>query len=144
MHARSLIVALWLTASLAAAEPDTEGFVPMFNGKDLSGWTNVNCHPDTFFVKDGMIVTNGNPTGYLRTAKQYENFIAEFDWMHIPSKPGAVGNSGFFDAGKMKDKAPVLVPAPAKATNAEVASAPPPLRRRSTDVGMNYISHTKH
>ena len=96
MHARSLIVALWLTASLAAAEPDTEGFVPMFNGKDLSGWTNVNCHPDTFFVKDGMIVTNGNPTGYLRTAKQYENFIAEFDWMHIPSKPGAVGNSGFF------------------------------------------------
>jgi hypothetical protein len=28
--------------------------------------------------------------------KQYENFIAEFDWMHIPPAPGAVGNSGFF------------------------------------------------
>src|SRR5207247_738275 len=49
-----------------------------------------------FFVKDNQIITTGKPTGYLRTAKQYENFIAEFDWMHVPAKPGAVGNSGFF------------------------------------------------
>jgi Domain of Unknown Function (DUF1080) len=73
-----------------------DGFVPMFNGKDLSGWVNVNCAPETFFVKDDMIITNGKPTGYLRTAKQYENFIAEFEWMHVPPKSGAVGNSGFF------------------------------------------------
>ena len=24
--------------------PD-DGFVPMFNGKDLTGWVNVNCAP---------------------------------------------------------------------------------------------------
>jgi len=53
------------------------GFVPMFNGKDLAGWVNVNCAPDTFFVKDNEIITTGKPTGYLRTEKQYENFIAE-------------------------------------------------------------------
>lgn len=75
---------------------DEAGFVPMFNGKDLSGWVNVNCHPDTFFVKDGMLITTGKPTGFIRTAKQYENFIAEFEWMHVPPKPDAVGNSGFF------------------------------------------------
>jgi hypothetical protein len=74
----------------------SDGFVPMFNGKDLAGWVNVNCAPSTFFVKDGEIVTTGKPTGYLRTTRQYENFIAEFDWMHIPPKPGEVGNSGFF------------------------------------------------
>jgi Domain of Unknown Function (DUF1080) len=73
-----------------------DGFVPMFNGKDLTGWVNVNCAPETFFVRDNMIITTGKPTGYLRTAKQYENFIAEFEWMHIPPRPGAVGNSGFF------------------------------------------------
>jgi hypothetical protein len=73
-----------------------DGFVPMFNGKDLSGWVNVNCAPGTFFVKDNQIITTGKPTGYLRTAKQYENFIAEFEWMHVPPKPDAVGNSGFF------------------------------------------------
>jgi hypothetical protein len=78
------------------AKAPEDGFVPLFNGKDLTGWVNVNCAPDTFFVKDGQIVTTGKPTGYLRTEKQYENFIAEFDWMHVPPKPGAVGNSGFF------------------------------------------------
>ena len=66
-----------------------DGFVPMFNGKDLTGWVNVNCAPGTFFVKDGEIITTGKPTGYLRTDKQYENFIADFEWMHVPPKPGA-------------------------------------------------------
>jgi hypothetical protein len=73
-----------------------DGFVPLFNRKDLTGWVNVNCAPGTFHVLDNEIITTGKPTGYLRTVKQYENFIAEFDWMHVPSKPGAVGNSGFF------------------------------------------------
>jgi hypothetical protein len=92
-----------LLLALAAAvpaltddKPKDDGFVPMFNGKDLTGWVNVNCAPGTFYVKDNEIITTGKPTGYLRTEKQYENFIAEFDWMHVPPKPGAVGNSGFF------------------------------------------------
>jgi hypothetical protein len=84
---------LAVAAPLGAAE---EGFRPMFNGKDLTGWVNVNCAPGTFFVRDNMIITTGVPTGYLRTARQYENFIAEFDWMHVPPNPKAVGNSGFF------------------------------------------------
>ena len=73
-----------------------EGFTPLFDGQSLSGWVNVNGAPGTFFVKDGEIITTGKPTGYLRTVKQYENFIAEFDWKHVPPAPGAVGNSGFF------------------------------------------------
>src|SRR5262249_54040033 len=73
-----------------------DGFVPMFDGKTLKGWVNVNCHPDTFFVKNNEIITTGKPTGYLRTEKQYENFIAQFEWKHIPPKPGEVGNSGCF------------------------------------------------
>jgi hypothetical protein len=86
-----------LTLALPSPVPAGEdGFVPMFNGKDLTGWVNVNCAPGTFFVKDDMIITTGVPTGFLRTTKQYENFIAEFDWMHVPPKPDAVGNSGFF------------------------------------------------
>jgi hypothetical protein len=89
----SLIV---VAPSYAADAKDADGFVPMFNGKNLSGWINVNCNPKTFFVKDDMIITTGKPTGYLRTEKQYENFVAEFDWMHVPPKLDAVGNSGFF------------------------------------------------
>jgi hypothetical protein len=93
----TLIAALLLALAPAArADKKADGFVPMFNGKDLTGWVNVNCAPSTFFVKDGEIITTGKPTGYLRTARQYENFVAEFDWMHVPDRPGAVGNSGFF------------------------------------------------
>ena len=66
-----------------------------FNGKDLDGWVNVNCAPNTFVVKDGEIVTTGTPTGYMRTAKQYENFTCEFEWMHT-RKDGKAANSGFF------------------------------------------------
>ena len=80
----------------AATARAQDGFKPMFNGKDLTGWHNVNCAPGTFFVKDNMIITTGKPTGYLRTDKQYENFIAEFEWLHAPSPKGSVGNSGFF------------------------------------------------
>jgi hypothetical protein len=87
---------LLLFAALTLDAGGEDGFVPMFNGKDLTGWVNVNCAPDTFFVKDGMIITTGRPTGFLRTDRQYENFIAEFDWMHLPPKADAVGNSGCF------------------------------------------------
>lgn len=67
-------------------------FKPLFNGSDLSGWVRVNCAPETFTVKDGIIVSTGVPTGILRTDKQYENFVLELEWKHI--KPG--GNAGLF------------------------------------------------
>lgn len=69
-----------------------EGFVPLFNGKDLSGWVPCNIAPETFVARDGMIVTTGSPVGTLRTARMFENFIMEFEWRHM--KPG--GNSGLF------------------------------------------------
>src|SRR5262249_25356993 len=90
----SSLLLILATAVPASADEKDDGFVPLFNGRDLTGWVNVNCHPGTFFVKDGEIITTGHPTGYLRTAKQYENFVAEFDWMHVNTKE--VGNSGFF------------------------------------------------
>src|SRR5947208_17141337 len=90
----ALLVAPLAVAPLRAADKKDDGFVPMFNGKDLTGWVNVNCAPSTFFVKDGQIITTGKPTGFLRTPRQYENFIAEFDWMHVNKTE--VGNSGFF------------------------------------------------
>jgi hypothetical protein len=92
----SLAVAALLVSIPVGADDakPADGYVPMFNGKDLSGWVNVNCAPSTFFVKDGEIITTGKPTGFLRTEKQYENFELEMDWMHINTKE--VGNSGLF------------------------------------------------
>lgn len=86
---RSLLFLLVTLVSLPAQE---EGFTPLFNGRDLSGWVNVNCAPETWTVKDGMLHCDGVPTGALRTEKQYENFILELEWRHL--KPG--GNAGIF------------------------------------------------
>src|SRR5581483_5915558 len=80
----------FLALSLLAAEEN--GFVPLFNGHDLTGWTSVNCAPETWSVKDRMIHCTGLPTGALRTTRQYENFILELEWRHLRSG----GNSGVF------------------------------------------------
>jgi len=90
----ALLLVVLVAPCVQADEKDQDGFVPMFNGKDLTGWVNVNCAPGTFYVKNGEIITTGKPTGFLRTEKQYENFIADFEWMHENTKE--VGNSGFF------------------------------------------------
>lgn len=85
-----LLILLWLTPAVFAAEDD--GFVPLFNGRDLTGWVNANCAPETWSVRDGLIHCTGEPTGALRTERQYENFILEADWHFL----GSGGNSGIF------------------------------------------------
>jgi hypothetical protein len=79
-------LALVCVLCLAATARAGDGFKPLFNGKNLDGWVNVNCAPSTWYVKDDMIITTGKPTGYLRTDRQYENFILEFEWFHAPQK----------------------------------------------------------
>jgi hypothetical protein len=67
-------------------------FRELFNGKDLSGWVNVNTDKDTWSVRDGLLVCTGHPIGVMRSDKQYENFILHIEWMHME----AGGNSGTF------------------------------------------------
>ena len=88
---RLLLPVVFLLVARAGLADD-DGLVPLFNGKDLSGWVNVNCAASTFKVRDGMIVCSGIPTGVLRTERQYENFIVELEWRHMRPK----GNAGFF------------------------------------------------
>ena len=87
------IGAAWfLTLTIAMRGADVPQFRDLFNGKDLSGWVNVNTDPDTWKVENGMIVCSGKPTGVMRTDRQYENFVLHVEWMH--TEPG--GNSGTF------------------------------------------------
>ncbi len=67
-------------------------FRDLFNGRDLSGWVDVNTSDKTWSVRDGLLVCTGQPIGVMRTERQYENFIIEVEWRHM--EPG--GNSGMF------------------------------------------------
>lgn len=71
---------------------DLPHFTPLFNGKDLTGWVNVNTDDDTWSVRDGLLVCTGHPIGVMRTEKQYENFLLHIEWRHME----AGGNSGVF------------------------------------------------
>src|SRR6478672_3864980 len=86
------IVSALLLSHVTVASAADENWKPLFNGKDLSGWTIVNVAPTTFSVRDGMIVSTGKPTGTIRTDRMYENFIMEVEWRHMQ----AGGNAGVF------------------------------------------------
>jgi len=70
---------------------DQAGWVPLFNGKDLSGWKNNG--EEKWAVEDGTIL--GESTvgryGYLTTEKTYRNFN-----LRLRFKFEAPGNSGVF------------------------------------------------
>ena len=93
-HAIELVcVAVVLLCShRQARSAEVAPFRDLFNGKDLSGWVNVNTDKDTWTVRDGLLVCSGHPVGVMRTEKQYENFILHIEWRHMD----AGGNSGVF------------------------------------------------
>ena len=72
-------------ASAGAAE--IPKWVDLFNGKDLTGWVDVNTSPDTWSVKDGLLICKGKPIGVMRSEKQYENFLLHVEWRHM--EPGS-------------------------------------------------------
>ncbi|MFP4499740.1 MAG: DUF1080 domain-containing protein [Candidatus Hydrogenedentota bacterium] len=58
-------------------QPDAEGFVPLFNGKDLTGWVGaVNGHE----VQDGVLAATETNRGNLYTDLTFSDFILRFDF----------------------------------------------------------------
>ena len=89
---RSFLLGLALLLSFLSVDGEEDGFRPLFNGKDLSGWVPVNTAPSTWSVRDGVLVCSGKPIGELRTERMYQNFIMEVDWRHMKPR----GNAGIF------------------------------------------------
>jgi hypothetical protein len=55
-------------------------------------WKNVNTDPETWHIRNNILVCSGHPIGVMRSEKQYENFILHIEWKHME----AGGNSGVF------------------------------------------------
>jgi len=91
LHLALAVLPLFLFGD-AKAEQNEEGFRPLFNGKDLAGWVNVNTAPSTWKVDEEMLICSGKPIGELRTDRMYQNFILELEWRHMRPK----GNAGVF------------------------------------------------
>lgn len=70
---------------------------PLFNGADLSGWhvdvPEMDSIPGTanpFVVRDGMLVSLGNPQGHLITDAVYSNFRLDIEY-RFAGEPGNCG-----------------------------------------------------
>ncbi|MHC4247282.1 MAG: 3-keto-disaccharide hydrolase, partial [Planctomycetota bacterium] len=74
----------------------TDGLAPvfgpvtkLFNGADLAGWNAFFGDGSTdaakaWSVRDGVLVCNGGPVGYLQTDLRYENFELVVEWRFDP------------------------------------------------------------
>jgi len=63
-----------------------DGFEPVFNGKDLSGWAGAT---DNYEVADGAIRCKAGQGGTLRTEAEYGDFVARLEFKLPPA-----GNNG--------------------------------------------------
>jgi len=79
--------------NLKGSMPDQ---IEVFNGKDLSGWTQF-VDPKAqdqavivWSVKDGVLRCAGSPAGYVKTEGKFTNFVLKLEW-RWPQTPG---NSG--------------------------------------------------
>jgi mono/diheme cytochrome c family protein len=97
--------------------PDETGFVPLFNGKDFTGWQFIlgpNCRQapagcgrnaplGIFRIENGKLICTGKIQGYMYTEAKYLNFTLRLDYRFEPppdwdDSDGVVyyGNSGYF------------------------------------------------
>jgi hypothetical protein len=84
-----LLVAAVAAADTSANKPPS-GFVSLFNGKDLTGWTvNKGGNLKKWGAENGVLYVQGGGGGWLMTTKEYDNFE-----LRLQYKMAKHGNSG--------------------------------------------------
>jgi hypothetical protein len=73
-----------------SATEKKEGFVPIFNGVNLTGWVG---NLKDYFAKDGMIICDPERGGHgnLYTEKEYSDFIIRFEFQLTPAANNGLG-----------------------------------------------------
>jgi len=104
-HAWSWVLPLFLLGSTLAraaeesapinqltAEEKAQGYVLLFDGKSLDNWVVMGKNKEGFKIVDGIIHSDsGSGAEWMRSKKEYDNFILRVDWKVSPG-----GNSGVF------------------------------------------------
>jgi hypothetical protein len=99
----SLCLSLATFPTLFAAPPEGDGWVALFNGKDLEGWEQRNGTA-TYKVEDGCVVgttSEGSPNSFMCTKKDYGDFELVFE-----VKVDDALNSGVQFRSRTKDNKP--------------------------------------
>jgi len=97
--------ALAQEAAPAAGPITPKEVIPLFNGKDLSGWkphlSDASVDPQQVWsVKDGVLRCEGKPSGYIRTVEEYRDYVLIVEWRW----PEGKGNNGVLVHTQGKDE----------------------------------------
>jgi hypothetical protein len=89
-----------LAVVIGASEVQNKPIVPkektmLWNGRDFTGWKLYTREPDhdvtkTWSVKNGLIRCEGKPAGYMRTEKDYADYLFHVEWRWLAKG----GNNG--------------------------------------------------
>ncbi|SHG63487.1 protein of unknown function [Fodinibius roseus] len=91
----SIFICLLIAGTIACnSQPQTQ---QLFNGENLDGW-HMDVPPmdedstlrDPFVVRDGMLVSLGEPRGHLITDEVYSDYRLEVEY-RFPGEPGNCG-----------------------------------------------------
>ena len=91
--ATTLAAAALLLAATAA--PAGDQFVPLFNGKDLSGWTAAKENPGSFSVHDGVLVVKGGRSHLFYTGDVNRGVFRNFE-LRLKARTTPGSNSGVY------------------------------------------------
>ena len=92
----ALVTALFISAcsdssfTNDAPTQDVSDSAMIFNGKDLDGWDAVILgegltKEDVWSVgEDGVLISRGEPLGYLHTKRSFQDFTLTFEWRWAP------------------------------------------------------------
>ena len=158
MRTTLIVVLLAGTIPISRDAESSERSVPLFNGKDLSGWkaygraakdgpTKEIDASETWSVADGILKGTGKPTGFLITENEYANYAFSLKWRY--PKDLKAGNSGvLIHCQKENVVWPVCIEAQLRSgragdlwlqTAADVKLTVDPARRDADDKTMRHI-----
>ena len=97
-RSRLTLAAIILFMGATTLRAQDEGFTPLFNGKDLSGWVygrrgdgTENRTGKGYQVENGVLFTTKEDGGNLFTEKQYADFVLRFDFKLTENANNGIG-----------------------------------------------------
>ncbi len=67
------------------------GFVPLFDGNTLTGWTLINGKGPGYIVRDGLVVCPKEGGGNLYTEREYSDFVLRLEFRTEPGGNNGIG-----------------------------------------------------
>ncbi|MGE5198991.1 MAG: DUF1080 domain-containing protein [Rhodospirillaceae bacterium] len=87
-----------LSGGTAVPQDKEEGFTPLFNGKDFTGWVygqrangTENKSGKGYQIENGVIYSTKEDGGNLYTEKEYANFVFRFEFRLTPNANNGIG-----------------------------------------------------